>query len=130
MLSGRQSRLLTSVGREWKKLSTVSVKIQTKKKSQNGKETEEKKKHHLLICFCRLKTGDLPPPDIEFEEMQLQRQKKSSSLTRRLSRASFSQKKGKQNLFQTKRNILKNIEKHQVEIAKGIYLVYNLVFNC
>ena len=60
--------------------------------------------------------------------MQLLRQKKSSSLTRRLSRASFSKKKGKQNLFQTKRNILKNIEKHQVEIAKGNYLVYNLTF--
>ena len=55
--------------------------------------------------------------------MQILRQKKSSSLTRRLSRVSFSQKKGKQNLFQTKRNILKNIEKHQVEIAKGNYSV-------
>ena len=55
--------------------------------------------------------------------MQLLRQKKESSLTRRLSRASFGPKSGKQNMFQTKRKILKNIEKHKIEIEKGSYLV-------
>ena len=67
----------------------------------------------------RIKTGETPPSDIEFEEIQLTRQKKASSLTRRLSRASFGQKSGKQNLFQTKRKILKNIEKNKSEISKG-----------
>jgi len=67
----------------------------------------------------RYKTGDLSPNDIEFEEMEISRKKKSSSLTRRLSRTSFTQKKGKQNLFQEKRNILKNIDKHKNEIARG-----------
>ena len=66
-----------------------------------------------------LKTGETPPAHIEFEEIHLTRQKKASSLTRRLSRASFGQKSGKQNLFQTKRKILKNIEKHKSEISKG-----------
>ena len=67
----------------------------------------------------RFKTGETPPSDIEFEEIQLTRQKKASSLTRRLSRASFGQKSGKQSLFQTKRKILKNIEKNKSEISKG-----------
>ena len=71
----------------------------------------------------RLKTGDIPPSDIEFEEMQILRQKKASSLTRRLSRASFGQKSGKKNLFQTKRKILKDIEKHKIDMEKGIYLL-------
>ena len=73
----------------------------------------------LSHVFVRLKTGDLPPPDIEFEEMLLRREKKSISLTRRLSRSNFNKKSGKHNLFQEKRIILKNIENHKSEIYKG-----------
>ena len=73
---------------------------------------------NLSHVFVRLKTGDLPPSDIEFEEMLLRTEKKSISLTRRLSRSNF-KKSGKHNLFQEKRIILKNIENHKSEIYKG-----------
>eukprot|EP00092_Neocalanus_flemingeri_P031176 GFUD01033867.1.p1 GENE.GFUD01033867.1~~GFUD01033867.1.p1 ORF type:complete len:570 (+),score=214.86 GFUD01033867.1:46-1755(+) len=67
----------------------------------------------------RYKTGDLPPTDIQFEEMSLGREKKSRSLTRRMSRSNFSQKTDKQNLFQKKRKLLSNIEKYKSDISKG-----------
>ena len=67
----------------------------------------------------RYKTGDFPPTDIQFEEMELGKQKKSRSLTRRMSRTNFTPKRDKQNLFQKKRRLLKNIEKFRFEINKG-----------
>ena len=73
----------------------------------------------LIKSHPRYKTGDLPPTDIQFEEMSLGREKKSSSLTRRMSSSKFSKQREKQNLFQKKRKLLKNIEKHRSEISKG-----------
>ena len=74
----------------------------------------------LIKSYPRYKTGDLPPIDIQYEEMSLGREKKSSSLTRRMSRSNFSQKSEKQNLFQKKRKLLKNIEKYRLELTKGM----------
>ena len=68
----------------------------------------------------RYKTGDFPPTDIQFEEMSLRREKRSSSLTRRRARSNMSQKREKQNLFQKKRKLLKTIEKHRNAITKGL----------
>ena len=77
----------------------------------------------VQICFnyllTRYKTGDFPPTNIQFEEMQFGREKKSGSLTRRMSSSNFSKKREKQNLFQKKRKLLKNIDKLRSEIAKG-----------
>ena len=73
----------------------------------------------LIKSHPRYETGDLPPTDIQFEEMSLGREKKSSSLTRRMSRSNMSQKGEKQNLFQKKRKLMKNIEKYRSAISKG-----------
>ena len=73
----------------------------------------------LNYLLTRYKTRDFPPTDIQFEEMQLGREQKLGSFTRRMSSTNFSKKIEKQNLFQKKRKLLKNIDKHRSEIAKG-----------
>ena len=84
----------------------------------------------MNYLLARYKTGDFPPTDFQFEEMQLGREKKSGSLTRRMSSSIFSKKKEKQNLFQKKRKILKNIDKIQGEIAKGnIFVFFLLIYS-
>jgi hypothetical protein len=75
---------------------------------------------HIIFNFLtRYKTGDFPPTDIQYEEIQFGSEKKSGSLTRRMSSSYFIKKNEKQNLFQKKRKLLKNIVKHRSEIAKG-----------
>ena len=69
--------------------------------------------------MSRYKTGEFIPTDLKLEEMQKGREKKSTSLTRRMTTANFSKKREKQNLFQKKRKVMRNIEKHKCEISKG-----------
>ena len=58
--------------------------------------------------------------------MKRGREKKSASLTRRMTTANFSKKREKLNLFQKKRKILGNIEKKKCEILKG-RILYSFV---
>ena len=83
-----------------------------------------------IICKCpknyfiRYKTGDFPPTDIQLEEMELARNTKASSMTRFMN-VNFGKKREKLNLFQKKRKIMKDIEKHKSEILKGTYSLFN-----
>merc|ERR1719376_880374 len=70
----------------------------------------------------RLKTGELPPPDIQFQDMsdsRSDRERKSSSLSRRISRVNFNYKKEKQSLFQERRKLTRKVDALKVEIGKG-----------
>lgn len=81
------------------------------------------------VTIQRLKTGDLPPADLQFEgvtfdsgsgDVVIRREKKGGSLSRRFSRTSFTdQKREKHNLFQEKRKLIKKIDKHKLDITKG-----------
>merc|ERR1719397_1291049 len=70
----------------------------------------------------RLKTGELPPADIQFQDMsdsRSDRERKSSSLSRRISRVNFNYKKEKQSLFQERRKLTRKVDALKVEIGKG-----------
>ena len=68
--------------------------------------------------------GDLPPADIPYLETNQLRQRKSSSLSRRLTlsqavRSSLQSSATKQNLFQKKRRLEKRIEKCKSDYERG-----------
>merc|ERR1711953_251887 len=69
------------------------------------------------------KSGDLPPADIAYVETTQLRQRKSSSLSRRLTLSqavrSNKQSTNKQNLFQKKRKLVKSIEKCKSDYERG-----------
>merc|ERR1719362_1238446 len=68
----------------------------------------------------RLKTGELPPPDLQFQDMsdtRSDRERKSSSLSRRISRVNFNYKKDKQSLFQERRKLTKKVDSLKIEIG-------------
>merc|ERR1719411_1651482 len=69
------------------------------------------------------KSGDLPPADIPYVETHQVRQRKSSSLSRRLTLSQAvrtnKQTATKQNLFQKKRRLVKSIEKCKSDYERG-----------
>ena len=78
-------------------------------------------KYFVLKIYFRLKTGNVPPEDFIFEELQPGMEVKASTLrktSRSISTASVDLNPNTNN-YQRKRELEKKIGIHEIELAKG-----------
>ena len=82
--------------------------------------------NHIVIE--RLKTGDQPPRDLDFEEISSGLEIKVGTLGRKKSKAKLSKANEESSLFGKKRELEKQIEDMEVNIEKGRVMYCNFSF--
>lgn len=80
------------------------------------------------IVIEKLKTGDQPPRDLDFEEISSGLEIKVGTLGRKKSKAKLSKANEENSLFGRKRELEKQIEDMEVNIEKGRVMYCNFSF--
>jgi hypothetical protein len=71
------------------------------------------------FLLFRLKTGNIPPDDLPFEETPFKMKEKCATLGRRKSEQKWNKQKKETELFPKKRNIEDNVASIESDIEKG-----------
>ena len=73
----------------------------------------------MISSIFSLKTGEVPPKDLSFEEISSGQEVKFGTLGRRKSKLKIKKSFEEENLFSKKRELEQAIEKLEAEIDKG-----------
>ena len=128
LLRNRLLLSLTSAGKIWRTLFKRLILWLIPVSSFQGNSYNIRKIIRHLIIFS-LKTGEVPPKDLSFEEIISGHEIKFGTLGRRKSKLKLNKSLEEEKLFPKKKELEDAIEKVEAEIEKGNVLISKIKFN-